>query len=131
MLLDVLDGSNPILDMRNSVLLRSSRLCNACAIPPWILKRGGLESSGRRLISPRGRLEIPYQIQRARLLYLLSQYATNIHVSSDCYSFMTDISRYNSQLTSVFLLHTEKRGQTVLPYVFIMEFPTSPLAKLR
>ena len=39
----------------------------------------------------RGRLEIPYLIQRARLLYLLSQYATSIQVSSDCYSFMTGI----------------------------------------
>ena len=47
--------------------------------------------------------------------------------TSDCYSFMTDISSYNSQLTHVYLLHIEKRGQAVLPYVFIMVFPTSPM----
>ena len=47
--------------------------------------------------------------------------------ASDCYSFMTGISSYNSQLTPAYLLHTEKRGQAALPYVFIMAFPTSPI----
>ena len=41
------------------------------------------------------------------------QYATNIQVSLNCYSFMTGISCYNSQLTSVYLLHIKKGGQKV------------------
>ena len=59
-------------------------------------------------------------------MYLLPQYATSIQVSSDCYSFMIGISSYNSQLTPVYFLHTEKRVQPVLPNVFFMVFPTSP-----
>ena len=45
------------------------------------------------------------------------------------YTGWTDISKYNSQLTPVYLLHIEKRGQEVLPYVFIMAFLTSPFKK--
>ena len=41
---------------------------------------------------------------------------------------MTGISSYDSQLTPVYLLHTENRGQVVLPHVFIMPFPTSPFS---
>ena len=77
----------------------------------------------------RGRLEIPHFIQRARLLDLLSQYTTSIQVSYDCYSFMTGMSSYNSHLTPVNLLHTEKRGEAVLPYVFVMAFPPSPFVQ--
>ena len=40
---------------------------------------------------------------------------------------MTGTSNYNSQLTPVYLLNTEKIGHVVLPFVFIMIFPTSPL----
>ena len=40
---------------------------------------------------------------------------------------MTGTSSYNSQLTPVYLLNTEKIGQVVLPFVSIMIFPTSPL----
>ena len=40
---------------------------------------------------------------------------------------MTGISWYNSQLTHVYILHTEKKGHTVLPYVFIIAFQTSLL----
>ena len=39
--------SNPISDARISMLLALSHSC----YPPWILKLGGLESSGQRLIS--------------------------------------------------------------------------------
>ena len=70
---------------------------------------------------------MPYLIQRARLIYLFSQYTTSIQVSLGGYSFMTGIPSYNSQLTLVYLLHTENRGKTVLPSVFNMVFPTSPL----
>ena len=38
---------------------------------------------------------------------------------------MTGISSYNSQLTPVYLLHTEKRGKPVWLFVFNMAFPTS------
>ena len=72
---------------------------------------------------------MPYQIQRAQLFYLLPQYATNIEVSPDCYSFMKSLSSYNSQLTPGYLLHTEKGGKIVWPLVFNMELPTSPLEK--
>ena len=48
-------------------------------------------------------------MQKARLLYVLFQYATSIQVSSDCFSFMTGTLSYNSQLTPVYLLHTEKK----------------------
>ena len=47
---DCFRQENPILDTRMSVLL----LCHAHA-PTWILKLGGLESSGQRLISSKGR----------------------------------------------------------------------------
>ena len=67
--------------------------------------------------------------QTTNIVYLLSQYTTSIQVSSDCSSFMTGISSYNSQLTLVYLLYTEKRGHTLLPYVFIIAFPTSPFMK--
>ena len=36
----------------------------------------------------RGTLEIPYQIQRARVFQFFSQYATNTQVSSDCCSLI-------------------------------------------
>ena len=42
--------ANPILDMRISVLRPDFVLPNAQGTP-WNLKRGGLESSGQRLIS--------------------------------------------------------------------------------
>ena len=32
-------------------------------------------------------------------------------------------------MTPIYLLHTEKRRQTVLPYVFIMAYQTSPLER--
>ena len=35
--------------------VQSDFVCNAHATPPWILKRGGLESSGRILISSNGK----------------------------------------------------------------------------
>ena len=41
---------NPILEKGSTVLLLLVLRC-AQGTPPWILKRGGLESSGRRLIS--------------------------------------------------------------------------------
>ena len=46
---EVKKPGNPILERRSTVLLL---LCmSRSGDPPWILKRGGLESSGRRLIS--------------------------------------------------------------------------------
>ena len=51
-----------------------------------------------------------------------------MEVSPDCYSCITGISSYNSQLTLlVYFLHTEKGVKTHLPFVFIMAFTTSPL----
>ena len=50
-------------------------------------------------------------------------------MSGDCYSFMTGISSYISQLTPVCLLHTEKRHKTILPFVSNLAFSTSPLPK--
>ena len=42
---------------------------------------------------------------------------------------MTGISSYSSQLTPVCLLHTEKKANTILPFVSNMAFPTSPLSQ--
>ena len=42
---------NPILERGSAVLLLQLQLRHAQATLPWILKRGGLESSGQRLIS--------------------------------------------------------------------------------
>ena len=50
-------------------------------------------------------------------------------MSDDCYSFMTGLSSYNSQLTHVYMLHTEKKGKPVLLFLFNMAFPTSPFNK--
>ena len=54
----VLD-SNPKLERRSAVLLLLLLLLLLCTSrsgdPPWILKRAGLESSGRRLISSIGK----------------------------------------------------------------------------
>ena len=44
----------PLLD--TSISLRPSSVCNAHGSPPWILKRGGLESSGRIVISFTGKI---------------------------------------------------------------------------
>ena len=66
---------------------------------------------------------------KGKLFYRFSENATNIQVSNGCYytdSLMADISSYTSQLTPVYLLHTENRGQSVLLFVFNMAFPTSP-----
>ena len=48
---------NPILERGSTVLLLLLLLPHAQATPPWMLKRGGLESSGRRLISSIGKLK--------------------------------------------------------------------------
>ena len=50
----------PILDWRISIHPFSFRLfvCNAQDTPPWILKRGGLESCGWRIISFNGKTKI-------------------------------------------------------------------------
>jgi hypothetical protein len=56
--------------------------------------------------------------------YLLFQFAKNIQVLPDCYSFMTGISSYNGQLTHVYLLRKEKTRKIVLSFVFNMVFPT-------
>ena len=39
---------------------------------------------------------------------------------------MTGISCYNSRLTPICLLYTEKIAEAVFPYVFKMAFPASP-----
>ena len=59
--------------------------------PLWSLIVKLLKQSYNLLCPLRGRLEISYWIQRARLFYLFSHYATIIQVSPDCYSFMTGI----------------------------------------
>ena len=56
-----------------------------------------------------------WNIYRARLLDLFSPYATNIQVSTDCCSLVCLSWRYNSQITPVWLLHTEEGGTSVLP----------------
>ena len=63
-------------------------------------------------------------MQMATLFYIFSQYATNIQVSPDCYSFITGISSFNSQLTLVYILNTGKRGKRVLPYYSISNPPS-------
>ena len=45
------DGGNLILDTRISIGLSSFVHVSRSRYPPWILKRGGLESSGKRLIT--------------------------------------------------------------------------------
>ena len=49
-------------------------------------------------------------------------------MSTDYCSFICLSWSYSSQVTPVCLLHSEKRGKIVLPYVFNMVFPTSPLS---
>ena len=45
---------------------------------------------------------------------------------------MTGISSYNRQLTPVYLLHTEKRGQAVLPLYLLWHFqPPSLQGKVK
>ena len=68
-------------------------------------------------------------MQRAKLFYIFCQYSKNVQVSPDCFSFITDISSYNSQLTLVYMLHNEKQGKTVIPFVFIMAFPFHSFCK--
>ena len=48
-------------------------------------------------------------------------------LSADCCSLICLSWSYNNQVTPVWLLYTDKRGKTVLPFVSIMVFPTSPL----
>ena len=55
--------------------------------------------------STRGRLEIPYQIHRTKLFYLFSHKTTNLQVSPDGYSFMTDIKLQQSVETHIFVAY--------------------------
>ena len=48
-------------------------------------------------------------------------------MSGDCYSFITGISSYSSQLPLVYLLDTEKGAKAILPFVPNMAFPMPPL----
>ena len=59
--------------------------------------------------------------------FLFSQYAINIQVSTDCCGLICLSLSYNSHLTPVCLMHSQKRGKTILPFVFNMIFRTSPL----
>ena len=45
---------NPILEWRSTVLLLLLLCMSHLGYPPWILKRGGLESSGQKPISSFG-----------------------------------------------------------------------------
>ena len=47
----------PILERRSTILLLLLLCMSRSGYPPWILKRGGLESSGRRLISSIGKIK--------------------------------------------------------------------------
>ena len=69
----------------------------------------------------RWRLEIPYLIQRARLLDLSFQYATKIQVSTGWYSLKCLSWSYNSQVTPVCLL----------PMYLIWYFQTPPLYRFK
>ena len=64
--------SNPISDARIFVLLAPSHLC----YPPWILKLGGLESSGQRLISWNG---------KTKRIALFFSFLANIFLSSSIF----------------------------------------------
>ena len=71
---------------------------------------------------------MPYKYKGQGGFNFFFHYATNTWVSSDCCIFLCLSWSYNNQMTPVCLLHSEKSGKKVLPYVFNMVLPTSPFS---
>ena len=80
----------------------------------------GNREVGNAILNTKGKAFLP-----------LFQYATHIWVSTNCCSLICLSWSYNSQVTPVCLLHSEKIGKRVFLYVFNMVFPTSPLKKTK
>ena len=70
----ILNFGNPILDTRISVRTSPSFVTLSVPLPPWILKRAGLEISGQRIISSlvktktQGFLSVPLLLRNAQCM---------------------------------------------------------------
>ena len=60
------------------------------------------------------------------MFYHFFQYATNIQVLPDCFSFMTGISSLSNQLTPVYLFHVEKKVKQSCPLYLLWYFQPPP-----
>ena len=83
----------------------------------------------KKVCHQEGGCECYSQKTKSKLLHLFSPHPTNQQGSPCCHNFLTVISSYHSNVTSIGPLHSKKLCETVLLYVFRKSFQASLLKR--